>query len=141
MIVIAVFGIIFCLRILSYAPFQIQLSSMSDENVAKEQHHIMMRIIQYVIGNLFSQGSLIKSHPPFYILGYTFGNLNFSYLSVTLGQRCYSQRLTFRIAAGVWALGCFFLVQIYCSTLTSHLTSPNQKPIVLFNHYSMLFYD
>ena len=32
--------------------------------------------------------------------------------------------------AGAWFLGCFFLVQIYSSTLTSHLTSPNQKPIV-----------
>ena len=39
-------------------------------------------------------------------------------------------RLTARVAAGAWCCGCFFLVQIYCSTLTSHLTAPNQQPIV-----------
>lgn len=32
--------------------------------------------------------------------------------------------------AGSWCVGCFFLVQSYCSIVTSHLTSPNQKPIV-----------
>ncbi len=46
------------------------------------------------------------------------------------GQRCFSERFAVRIAAGAWCLGCFFLVQIYCTTLTSHLTAPNQKPIV-----------
>ncbi len=46
------------------------------------------------------------------------------------GHICYSERLAVRVAAGAWCLGCFFLVQIYCCTLTSHLTSPNQRPIV-----------
>ncbi len=41
-----------------------------------------------------------------------------------------SKRLAKRIAAGAWCCGCFFLVQAYCSTLTSHLTSPNQKPLI-----------
>ena len=40
------------------------------------------------------------------------------------------KRLTIRIAAGAWCCTCFFLVQIYCCTLTSHLTSPNQKPLI-----------
>ena len=47
-----------------------------------------------------------------------------------LGQHFFSKRLSTRIAAGAWCCGCFFLVQIYCSTLTSHLTTPIQKPIV-----------
>lgn len=46
------------------------------------------------------------------------------------GQGFYSNRLAFRIVAGAWCVGCFFLIQIFCSTLTSHLTSPNQMPIV-----------
>lgn len=41
-----------------------------------------------------------------------------------------SKRLAKRVAAGAWCCGCFFLVQAYCSTLTSHLTSPNQKPLI-----------
>lgn len=45
------------------------------------------------------------------------------------GQRFFSHRIIYRTAAGAWCIGCFFLVQIYCSTLTSHLTAPNQKPI------------
>lgn len=40
-----------------------------------------------------------------------------------------SQLTSSRIAAGAWCGACFFLVQIYCSTLTSHLTYPNQRPI------------
>ena len=48
-----------------------------------------------------------------------------------LGQHYYvSKRLAIRVAVGSWCCACFFLVQIYCSTLTSHLTSPNQKPLV-----------
>lgn len=46
------------------------------------------------------------------------------------GQSFYSNRLIYRIVAGAWCVGCFFLIQIFCSTLTSHLTSPNQMPIV-----------
>lgn len=46
------------------------------------------------------------------------------------GQHYFPKRLAIRVAAGAWCCGAFFLVQIYCSTLTSHLTSPHQKPIV-----------
>ncbi len=49
---------------------------------------------------------------------------------ITTGQTCYTNHLAIRVAAGAWCLGCFFLIQIYSSTLTSHLTAPNQKPIV-----------
>ena len=38
--------------------------------------------------------------------------------------------IVIRILTGVWCLACFFLVQIYCCTLTSHLTLPHSKPIV-----------
>lgn len=38
--------------------------------------------------------------------------------------------MAYRVAGGAWCAGCFFLVQMYCSTLTSHLTSPNQLPVV-----------
>ena len=38
--------------------------------------------------------------------------------------------MAIRIATGAWCCGAFFIVQIYCSTLTSHLTSPNQKLLV-----------
>ena len=34
-----------------------------------------------------------------------------------------------RFAAGAWCLACFFFVQIYSTTLTSHLMDPNEKPI------------
>ena len=47
-----------------------------------------------------------------------------------IGQHYFPKRLATRLAAGAWCCGSFFLVQIYCSTLTSHLTSPNQRPIV-----------
>ncbi len=46
------------------------------------------------------------------------------------GQNYFGNLLAARISAGAWCCGCFFLVQIYCTTLTSYLTSPNQKPIV-----------
>ena len=50
---------------------------------------------------------------------------------VSTGQHYYfCKRLAIRIAAGAWFCGAFFIVQIYCSTLTSHLTSPNQKLLV-----------
>ena len=41
-----------------------------------------------------------------------------------------SKKLKILLVAGSWCCTCFFLVQIYCSTLTSYLTSPNQKTIV-----------
>lgn len=40
-----------------------------------------------------------------------------------------SSRLFIRFLAGAWCAGCFFLIQIYCSTLKSHLMSPNEKLI------------
>ena len=50
---------------------------------------------------------------------------------IILGQHHgFIKVLAIRIAAGAWCLGCFFIVQIYSSTLTSHLMAPNQKPIV-----------
>ena len=45
----------------------------------------------------------------------------------TTGQHYFPKRLTIRLAVGAWCCACFFLVQIYCCTLTSHLMSPNQK--------------
>ena len=47
-----------------------------------------------------------------------------------IGQHYFPKDLVIRIAAGAWGCTCFFLVQIYCCTLISHLTSPNQKLIV-----------
>ena len=41
-----------------------------------------------------------------------------------------SKRLKIRIVAGAWCCTCFFLVQIYCTSLTSHLTYPNQRTII-----------
>ena len=38
--------------------------------------------------------------------------------------------IVIRILAGAWCLACFFLIQLYCSTLTSHLTSPLRKPLI-----------
>ena len=40
------------------------------------------------------------------------------------------RQLATRVAAGAWCCACFFLVQIYCSTLISNLTSPNAKTII-----------
>ena len=51
-------------------------------------------------------------------------------LSNLLGQHYFPNRLGVRVVAGAWCCTCFFLVQIYCCTLTSHLTSPNQKSLV-----------
>ena len=82
-------------------------------------------ITPYVIGILISQGILvyyneyIRLHAKIYNI---FDN--------NIGQHFLLKRLTIRLAVGAWCCGCFILVQIYCSTLTSHLTSPNQKPLV-----------
>ena len=90
-------------------------------------------ILQFVLGNIFSQGmlnlfvmeiicyfrELLKSDT--FIL---------PIFPVNLGQHFASAKLNIRLAAGAWCVGCFFLVQIYCSTLTSHLTAPNERPIV-----------
>ena len=46
------------------------------------------------------------------------------------GQRYFPKRFVVRIAVGVWCCSCFFFVLIYCCNLTSHLMSPNQKPII-----------
>ena len=51
-------------------------------------------------------------------------------LFILPGQHYFPDRLTVRVAAGAWACGAFFLVQIYCCTLTSHLMALNQKPLV-----------
>ena len=86
-----------------------------------------MQITQYVFGILFSQGI----YKDFLLLIVT--NIRLSdFIHNRVGQRFYSKLLSVRFALGAWCLGCFFLVQIYSSTLTltSHLTSPNQKPIV-----------
>lgn len=57
--------------------------------------------------------------------------MNQSKLIGKIGQRYGSiSHLVIRFAAGAWCLGCFFIVQIYSTTLISHLMSPNQKPIV-----------
>ena len=48
----------------------------------------------------------------------------------TTGQHNSPKRLAIRIVVGAWCCTCFFLVQIYCCNLTSHLTSPNQKPLI-----------
>lgn len=46
-----------------------------------------------------------------------------------LGQHFPIKWLVVRIAAGAWCITCFFLVQMYSSTLTSHLMAPSQKLI------------
>ena len=51
-------------------------------------------------------------------------------LSILPGQHYFPNRLSVRVAAGAWACGAFFFVQIYCCTLTSHLRALNQKPLV-----------
>ena len=58
-------------------------------------------------------------------------NLNTSLtFPAILGQHLGSNRVNVRLASGAWCVGCFFLVQIYCSTLTSHLMAQNQLPII-----------
>ena len=47
------------------------------------------------------------------------------------GQHNSQKGFFIRIAVGAWCCTRFFLVQIYCCILISHLTtSPNQKPLV-----------
>ena len=58
-------------------------------------------------------------------------------LSFLLGQHYFPNRLTVRVAAGAWACGAFFLVQIYCCTLTSHLMALNQKPLVNYSFFEV----
>ena len=82
-------------------------------------------VVVYVMGNMLSQGKILHSS---HVYGIT-GN-RFDHFSESSGQHFFCKRLAGRIAAGAWCCGCFFLVQIYCSTLTSHLTSPNQKLLV-----------
>ena len=42
----------------------------------------------------------------------------------------HSRWMVIRVLAGAWCLGCFFLIQIYCCTLTSHLTMPYRKVLI-----------
>lgn len=83
-------------------------------------------INNFVWGNLVSQGTFLN------ITNYTVENF-MKAIPITkryyIGQSLSSSRLAVRFLAGSWCLVCFFLVQSYCSTLTSHLTSSNQKPI------------
>ena len=86
------------------------------------------RVVLYVTGNLVSQGndttvSLNKLKEARYLKMYK------NFLS-TSGQSYFDKHLTVRLAAGAWCCTCFFLVQIYSTTLISHLTSPNQKAII-----------
>ena len=53
-----------------------------------------------------------------------------SNLPILLGQHYFPKRLAVRVVAGAWACGAFFLIQIYCCTLMSHLMALNQKPLV-----------
>ena len=54
---------------------------------------------------------------------------NVELVSIVIGQHLPSKRLMVRLVAGAWCVGCFFLVQIYSSTLTSYLMASNEKPI------------
>ena len=55
---------------------------------------------------------------------------NYSLNFLSGGASLDARWIVIRILTGVWCLACFFLVQIYCCTLTSHLTLPHSKPIV-----------
>ena len=81
-------------------------------------------VLLYVMGNLVSQGNFLSS------LSLTKVKILYHAFLCIIGQRYFPKRLAIRIVAGAWCCVSFFLVQIYCSTLTSHLTSPNQKPLV-----------
>ena len=85
-----------------------------------ETKRYKMRYIPFVLGNIISQGKFVPS---------IFAGTNIKYL-IYIGQSCPSSRLRVRFAAGAWCCACFFLVQIYCCTLTSYLSRPNQKTIV-----------
>lgn len=49
---------------------------------------------------------------------------------VLIGHYCPTKRIAVRVLAGAWCGTCFFLVQIYCCTLISHLTASNEKTII-----------
>ena len=80
----------------------------------------------YVFGNLLSQGfncfiaRLEINHSgnecPFWITG----------------GPCSSQRLPFRLIAGVWALAAFIFVQAYTSTLFTYVVVPFNPPLISF---------
>ena len=85
----------------------------------------------YVMGNIVSQGIFSLCNNLKEMLHRQIAvPYVYIFLSILLGQHYFPNRLTVRVAAGAWACGAFFLVQIYCCTLTSHLMALNQKPLV-----------
>ncbi len=59
MLIVTIFGMMICLRLLRYGPSQ--RFCLSDANVGIEHHTpVMTEIILYVLGNLLSQGIVTK---------------------------------------------------------------------------------
>jgi hypothetical protein len=75
--------------------------------------------------NILSRGAIFDL-----IFYFKWKNINTSVLHLLGGASIHSRWIVTRILGGTWCLSCFFLVQIYCCTLTSHLTMPHSKPII-----------
>ena len=75
----------------------------------------------YVFGNLLSQGEIVIlelnltiNQPPNYLTG----------------GPCPSNRLPYRLVAGVWTLAAFIFVQAYTSTLFTYVVTPINHPLI-----------
>ena len=107
----------------------------SDGIVGNERVKNSKNLALHVLGNLFSQGiikyqQIQQNFFNFNLKKENLRQIRFISLSILQGQHYFPNHLTIRLAAGAWACGAFFLVQIYCCTLTSHLTALNQEPLI-----------
>ncbi len=76
----------------------------------------------YVFGNLLSQGG--RRHQVVLL------NIKKRTVKLILGGPCASNRLPFRIVAGVWTLGAFIFVQAYTSTLFTYVVTPIRSTLI-----------
>lgn len=120
LIIVAAITVTLCLRLLVNKRCQLWQSTNS-LNPVPITKNVGREINNFVWGNLISQGVLLN-------IKYVYLDLNLL-ISICSGHSFDSSRLVIGFVTGAWCLGCFFLIQSYCSTLTSHLMSPNQKPI------------
>jgi hypothetical protein len=47
-----------------------------------------------------------------------------------LGSVCPSERIPYRLVAGVWTLAAFIFVQAYTSTLFTYIVTPVNQPLI-----------
>ena len=104
-----------------FQPTRPRFANYTNENITYNNN------VVFVLGNLVSQGKLSSlPHVPTLISVKWF---MIEFHKIYAGQHFRYKRLMVRFAVGAWCLGCFFIVQMYSTTLTSHLMAPNQKPI------------